>query len=75
MDLVKKPGKPLKDALMPKPNHVPGTHRGNEMIEKSGREPGRGPDGPHYRTARDSSSINAEAEEPILPEMPNIPPA
>ena len=60
---------------LPKPIHVPGTHEGNELVQTSGREPGRDDDAPSYRSARDSTSINPEREEPILPEMPNLPPA
>ena len=58
-----------------KPNHVPGTNEGNEMLRKNGLEPGRHRGGRSHRTARDSTSVRPEAEEPILPEMPNLPPA
>jgi hypothetical protein len=62
--------------MKPKPTHVPGTKEGNELVQSAGREAGRrGEDGKHYRSARDSTSINPEAAGPILPEMPNIPPA
>lgn len=68
------PGVPESKSI-PKPNHVPGTSQGNELASK-GREPGRQQaEGRPYRSARDSSSINPQAAEPILPEMPNIPPA
>jgi len=60
----------------PSPSHVAGTKEGNELVQSDGREPGRrGEGGKHYRSARDSTSINPEAAGPILPEMPNIPPA
>jgi hypothetical protein len=56
------------------PGHTPGTPRGEEVVRKLGREPGRG--GPNQgRTARDATSINPEAREPIDPRMPNLPPA
>lgn len=60
----------------PQPVHVPGTSKGEEVVQRKGREPGR--KGQHkqpYRTARDSTSINAEDCGPIDPRMPNIPPA
>lgn len=58
----------------PEPVHVPGMLKGEELVLTKGREPGR--DGPgQYRSARDSTGINAQHEKPILPEMPNIPPA
>lgn len=49
-------------------------HRGEEMAASKGREPGRGGQ-KYYRSARDSTGINAKAREPISPAMPNIPPA
>ncbi|MDB5173809.1 MAG: hypothetical protein JWO87_3288 [Phycisphaerales bacterium] len=59
----------------PKPTHVPGTNKGEELVIKRGREPGRGEPGTRgYRNARDSTSINAGAEEPIDPRMPEMPP-
>lgn len=58
----------------PEPTHVPGTHRGEELVTKRGREAGRKEDTPH-RTARDSTSINPGGEKPIDSRMPNIPPA
>ena len=62
------PRKPLQ------PTHVAGTIRGEEMVLKNGQEAGRGC-GKQYRSARDSTSIAPDQEEPILPEMPSIPPA
>ncbi len=59
----------------PKPVHISGTHKGEETVKERGREPGRGGTGRAYRTARDSTSINPEDRDPILPAMPNIPPA
>ena len=58
----------------PQPVHVSGMHRGEEMAASKGREPGRGGQ-KYYRSARDSTGINAKAREPISPAMPNIPPA
>lgn len=56
------------------PAHTPGTPRGEEVVRKGGREPGR--DVPNVgRTARDATSINAQAREPIDPQMPDLPPA
>ncbi len=66
MGIIRK--KPLQ------PVHVKGNLRGEEMVLEKGHEPGRA--GPaHYRTARDSTSINPEAHSPIHPAMPSIPPA
>lgn len=59
----------------PQPVHVKGTNKGEEYAKEKGKEPGRGEGGRHYRTARDSTAINPEHRDPILPEMPNIPPA
>lgn len=58
----------------PQPVHVPGTNRGEEMVLKKGREPGRG-GGRGYRSARDSTGIQAGKRKPIDPRMPSIPPA
>ena len=57
----------------PEPVHVPGTVKGEETVLKKGHEPGRG-GRVRYRWARDSTSINPKAHEPILPSMPAIPP-
>lgn len=56
------------------PSHTPGTPKGEERVLRSGREAGRQQKEP-YRTARDSTSINPEAREPIDPRMPELPPA
>jgi hypothetical protein len=58
----------------PEPVHVPGILRGEEHVTKKGREEGRGLPG-HYRSARDSTSINPDKHAPIHPAMPSIPPA
>jgi hypothetical protein len=56
------------------PSHTPGTAKGEERVQRQGLEPGRQRGEPH-RTARDSTSINAEAHGPIDPRMPQMPPA
>lgn len=58
----------------PEPVHVAGTHKGEELVFAKGREPGRSLDRRHYRTARDSTSVNPRGRQPIDPAMPNIPP-
>jgi hypothetical protein len=56
------------------PSHTHGTSRGERVVVKHGREPGR--QLKHvYRTARDSTSIDPQARDPIDPRMPHIPPA
>lgn len=55
------------------PAHTPGAPRGEEMVRKLGREPGRDA-GRNGRTARDATSINPEDREPIDPRMPHLPP-
>ena len=57
----------------PDPVHVEGIHKGEEGVFEFGREPGRG--GKMYRSARDATGINAGDRAPILPIMPEIPPA
>lgn len=63
-------------------SHDWGTNKGEEAASDQGKEAGRQetgtdendrPTGTH--TARDSTSVNAEAEAPIDPAMPNMPPA
>ncbi|MDQ3252958.1 MAG: hypothetical protein M3R15_03465 [Acidobacteriota bacterium] len=56
------------------PAHSPGTSKGEEKVKDEGKEPGRD-ETAEGRTARDSTSINPEAEEPIDPRMPKMPPA
>ncbi len=58
----------------PDPVHVPGIHKGEEHVLNKGREDGRSCPG-HYRSARDSTSINPDQHAPIHPAMPSIPPA
>jgi hypothetical protein len=55
------------------PAHTPGTPKGEERVRREGREPGR-QDTRRGRTARDSTSINPHARDPIDPRMPNLPP-
>jgi len=64
------------------PAHTPGTAKGEEKANTEGKEPGRhdigeeGADRPAgTATARSSTSINPEDEDPIDPQMPNMPPA
>jgi hypothetical protein len=57
----------------PDPVHVEGIYKGEEGVFHFGREPGRGEK--MYRTSRDSTGINAGDRAPILPIMPEIPPA
>lgn len=58
----------------PQPSHTPGTPKGEELA-LTHREPGRDPDRKYYRSARDSTGIDAANRQPIHPDMPNIPPA
>ncbi len=53
------------------PSHTGGTTRGEETVLKKGPEPGRQTG---TRTARDSTSINPKARDPIDPRMPHMPP-
>lgn len=55
------------------PAHTPGAPRGEELVRKYGREAGRR-EVSQGRTARDATSINASAREPIDPRMPDMPP-
>lgn len=62
------------------PSHDTGTRKGEEVIDSAGKEPGRydkgetGADRPAGgSTARDSTGINPEDEEPIDPDSPNMP--
>jgi hypothetical protein len=56
------------------PSHTPRTPKGEERVRQFGREPGReAPSG--GRTARDATSINPAARDPIDPRMPHMPPA
>ena len=55
--------------------HTPGTHKGEEMARIKGREPGRDDPMTAWRSARDSTGINADDMGPIDPRMPHLPPA
>ncbi|MDQ2774285.1 MAG: hypothetical protein M3Y57_05060 [Acidobacteriota bacterium] len=52
-------------------SHTEGTTRGEEVLRQKGPEPGRETG---TRTARDSTSINPKARDPIDPRMPHMPP-
>jgi len=70
----------MQDVSIDTPAHTPGTYKGEEQIKNQGKEPGRHDTGDANRpagrsTARDSTSINPEAKDPIDPRMPNMPPA
>jgi hypothetical protein len=56
------------------PSHTPGTPKGEERVRRHGPEPGREND-KHSRSARDATSINAAARDPIDRRMPHMPPA
>jgi hypothetical protein len=62
------------DATAELPAHTPGAPRGEELVRRFGREEGRERSVP-ARTARDATSVNAAAREPIDPRMPHLPPA
>ncbi|MDB5307159.1 MAG: hypothetical protein JWO38_1361 [Gemmataceae bacterium] len=55
------------------PSRTLGTPKGEELVRRKGREPGR-EDRRFQRTARDSTSISAAARDPIDPRMPHMPP-
>lgn len=70
------------DSTATAPAHDPGTLKGEEQIDAQGKEAGRhdtgetGADRPAgTSTARDSTSINPQDEEPIDPASPTMPPA
>ena len=55
-------------------SHTKGTLKGEEWVQRAGREPGR--NSPQTaRTARDATSVNPKGREPIDPKMPQLPPA
>ncbi len=63
-------------------SHTPGTSKGEEAASNYGKEAGRENETTDdsgrptsTRTARDSTSVNPENEEPIDPAMPHMPPA
>jgi hypothetical protein len=64
---------PRQEVTPDLPAHTPGTPKGEERVWREGREPGRRNKEPH-RTARDSTSINPQAREPIDARMPEMPP-
>ena len=55
-------------------SHTPGTPKGEERLIRHGREPGRRNE-KLGRTARDATSIDQEARDPIDPRVPYMPPA
>jgi hypothetical protein len=60
----------------PQPVHIPGTTKGEELTLHKGKEPGRkSTNDRNYRSARDSTGIEARRRRPIHPSMPSIPPA
>jgi hypothetical protein len=62
-----------EDIRVDLPAHTPGTPKGEERLRREGPEPGR--EGNRTgRTARDATSINPKAREPIDPRMPHMPP-
>lgn len=59
----------------PKPVHIRGTNKGEELVIRKGREPGRAKRPKRgYRTARDATSVDPDRHGPIDPRMPDIPP-
>jgi hypothetical protein len=65
-----------------KATHHPGARKGEEIIQDEGKESGRRDKGETGAgrptggsTARDSTRVNPENENPIDPESPNMPPA
>lgn len=56
------------------PAHTAGTPKGEERVQREGREPGRD-NKKGVRTARDATRINPRAHDPIDPRMPYLPPA
>jgi hypothetical protein len=58
----------------PRPTHIARTNRGEELVRTHGREPGRGESKRGYRSARDSTGLNADNRAPIDPRMPEMPP-
>ncbi len=65
-----------------KPDHAPGTRKGEEIRHDDEKEPGRH-DGGHTgagrpsgtSTARDSTAVNPDAADPVDPKSPKLPPA
>jgi hypothetical protein len=70
------------DSKSKSPSHDWGTGKGEEKSSMEGKESGRQDIGETHAerpagtsTARDSTSINPENEDPIDPNSPNMPPA
>lgn len=70
------------DSKSESPSHDWGTGKGEEKNSTEGKESGRHDLGETHAdrpagtsTARDSTSINPENEDPIDPDSPNMPPA
>lgn len=70
-----------QDTSPDSPAHTPGTGKGEEKAATEGKEAGRHDTGGEgagrpsgTSTARNSTGINADKEEPIDPAMPNMPP-
>lgn len=59
------------DVRPDKPSHTTGVPEGNSTGNYE-KQPGHLPDG--RSTAERSTGINAKDRDPILPEMPNLPP-
>jgi hypothetical protein len=71
-----------QDTSRDAPTHHPGARKGEEIIQDEGKEPGRhdkeetGQGRPAGgATARDATQINPDAENPIDPNSPKLPPA
>ena len=71
-----------QDTSKDSPSHHSGVGKGEEIADRDGKESGRhdkeqtGADRPAGgSTARDSTRINPDAENPIDPNSPNMPPA
>lgn len=70
------------DSKSKSPSHDWGTGKGEEKSSMEGKEPGRHDAGETHAdrpagtsTARNSTSINPDSEDPIDPDSPNMPPA
>lgn len=70
------------DTTRDAPSHDAGTGKGEEKSSYEGKEAGRHETGTTHAdrpagtsTARDSTSINPDNEDPIDPNSPNMPPA
>lgn len=68
------------DSTSKSPSHDMGTGKGEEKSSMEGKEAGRHDAGTTHAdrpagtsTARDSTSINPDAEDPIDPDSPNMP--